>query len=59
VHEYLVNGINDGSHSIPDDLFVEHHDSIAEKYFDVFKKIFNQMSHSGHYRMMMEEEVLN
>lgn len=55
----LICWINDGSHCIPDDLFVEHHESIAERYFDVFRKIFDQMGHSGHYKMMMGEHSLS
>lgn len=54
----LICWINDGSHSIPDDLFVEHHDTTIEKYFDVFKKVFTQMGHPEHYNMMMEEKSL-
>lgn len=48
----LVCWINDGSHSIPDDLYIEQHDTVVEKYFDVFKKIFVQMGHIEHYNMM-------
>jgi wobble nucleotide-excising tRNase len=55
----LICWINDGSHCIPDDLFIEHHESIADKYFDVFRKIFDQMGHSNHYKMMMGEQILN
>ncbi|HTB99474.1 MAG TPA: AAA family ATPase [Ferruginibacter sp.] len=51
----LICWINDGSHSIPDDLFVEQNDAIIEKYFEVFKKIFVQMGHPEHYKMMMNE----
>ncbi|MEJ7823296.1 MAG: AAA family ATPase, partial [Chitinophagaceae bacterium] len=31
----LICWINDGSHCIPDDLFIEHHESSAIKYFEV------------------------
>ncbi len=51
----LICWINDGSHSIPDDLFVERNDSTVEKYFEVFRKIFVQMGHPEHYKMMMGE----
>ena len=51
----LICWINDGSHSIPDDLFVEQNDSTVEKYFEVFRKIFVQMGHPEHYKMMMGE----
>lgn len=49
----LICWINDGSHSIPDDLFIEHQDATIEKYFEVFKRIFVQMGHLEHYNMMM------
>lgn len=49
----LISWINDGSHSIPDDLFIEQQESITEKYFDVFKRIFQEMKQIEHYNMMM------
>ncbi len=51
----LICWINDGSHSIPDDIFIEYQESVIDKYFEVFKKIFYQMGHSAHYGMMMRE----
>jgi wobble nucleotide-excising tRNase len=51
----LICWINDGSHTIPDDLFIEHQDTVIEKYFEVFKNIFDQMGHLEHYNMMMRE----
>ncbi|MBE0538227.1 MAG: AAA family ATPase [Ignavibacterium sp.] len=53
----LISWINDGSHSIPDDLYVEHQDSTIEKYYEVFEKIFITMGHSEHYNMMIKENV--
>lgn len=49
----LICWINDGSHGISDDLFVEHQETIIEKYAEVFKRIFIQMGHVEHYNMMM------
>jgi wobble nucleotide-excising tRNase len=49
----LISWINDGSHSIPDDIFIEQQESITEKYFDVFKRIFKEMEQIEHYNMMM------
>ena len=51
----LICWINDGSHSIPDDLYVEHLETTIDKYFEVFKNIFTQMGHPEHYNMMMRE----
>lgn len=52
----LICWINDGSHSIPDDLYVEHQETTIEKYFEVFKNIFTYMGHPEHYNMMMKSE---
>jgi wobble nucleotide-excising tRNase len=51
----LICWINDGSHSIPDDLFIEQQELTSERYFQVFKQIFLKMGHPEHYRMMMGE----
>lgn len=51
----LICWINDGSHGIPDDLFIEHQETTTDKYFEVFEKIFTQMGHQEHYNMMMQE----
>lgn len=53
----LVCWINDGSHCIPDDLYIEQQDTIINKYFEVFKKIFIEMKHHEHYNMMMGETL--
>lgn len=49
----LICWINDGSHCIPDDLFIEEHGQAVEKYFKVFERLFNTMGHGEHYSMMM------
>lgn len=51
----LICWINDGSHCIPDDLFIEHQEAAINKYLEVFKAIFVEMGHEGHYKMMMGE----
>ncbi len=38
----LICWINDGSHSIPDDLYVEHLETTIDKYFEVFKNILRK-----------------
>lgn len=52
----LLSWINDGSHSIPDNLYVQTPDDNAEKYLNVFKKIFTLTGNEGHYQMMMRNE---
>lgn len=49
----LISWINDGSHSINDDLFIELQDSTIESYKKVFKEIFISTNQEGHYNMMM------
>ena len=50
----LLCWINDGSHCIPDDLYIEQPDDVVEKYLDVFRKIFVNTKHEEHYNMMMQ-----
>jgi len=52
----LLCWINDGSHCIPDDLYIEQQEDISNKYFDVFKSIFFHTKHIEHYNMMMNED---
>ena len=49
----LISWINDGSHSISDDLFIESQTNVVDKYLKVFKDIFVLTKHEGHYDMMM------
>lgn len=49
---FLVRPINDTSNGFPYDLYVEQQETIAEKYFEVFRKIFKETGHSAHYEMM-------
>lgn len=50
----LISWINDGSHSINDDLYIELQDRTIEIYKKVFKDIFILTNHEGHYNMMMD-----
>lgn len=52
----LLSWINDGSHCMPDDLYVETVDDSLERYKEVFKKIFEYTNHIEHYNMMMKIE---
>jgi len=51
----LLSWINDGSHTIPDNLFVERQEDTIARYLEVFRKIFVHSDHEGHYKMMMRE----
>jgi len=49
----LLSWANEGSHTLPDDLFIEAPDGTINKYLDVFKYIFRHTENIGHYNMMM------
>jgi wobble nucleotide-excising tRNase len=49
----LLSWVNEGSHTLPDDLFVEAPDGTITKYLEVFKNIFHLSNNIGHYNMMM------
>ncbi|MEE1138452.1 MAG: AAA family ATPase [Acutalibacteraceae bacterium] len=49
----LISWINDGSHSIPDDLYIDSYADSIDRYKEVFKEIFVKMDHKAHYDMMM------
>ena len=49
----LMAWINDGSHSIPDDLYIDSYTDAVPKYKEVFKKMFYESGHEAHYNMMM------
>lgn len=53
----LLYWINDGSHSIPDDLFIDSYTDSTQKYLDVFKGIFIYTDNEAHYNMMMKNEI--
>ncbi|QDM19176.1 AAA family ATPase [Tardiphaga sp. vice278] len=52
----LLSWVNDGSHNAHDDLFVSIDDSMAERYLEVFRRVFKQSNHEAHYLMMMRAE---
>lgn len=49
----LISWINDGSHSIPDDLYIDSYTDSIDRYKEIFKEIFIKMDHKAHYDMMM------
>lgn len=49
----LLYWINDGSHCLPDDLFIQSHDETIDIYNAVFRKVFEYSKHIAHYNMMM------
>ena len=53
----LLYWINDGSHCLPDDLFIQEIGDSTEQFVGVFKNVFNYSGHHAHYQMMMGEDV--
>jgi wobble nucleotide-excising tRNase len=49
----LISWINDGSHSIADDLYIEIQNDSVDKYLELFKNIYINKYHEGHYNMMI------
>lgn len=49
----LFSWVNDGSHSIHDDLYINHGEQANETYLRVFKDIFEKSEQLGHYNMMV------
>ncbi len=52
----LIYWINDGSHSIYDDLYIDQYTDAIPKYKNVFKQIFDVTGNLAHYNMMMKIE---
>lgn len=46
--------IDEGSHDLMDDLYVESPQTMNEKYVRVFKRLFEKLGHLAHYEMMMK-----
>ncbi|GAA6947203.1 AAA family ATPase [Helicobacter pylori] len=49
----FISWLNDGSHGISDDLFVQSQNTSIETYLKVFENIFKITGHEAHYKMMM------
>lgn len=52
----LFSWVNDGSHSIHDDLYVSYGEQTNASYLEIFHEIFNRSGQLGHYNMMMGVE---
>jgi len=53
----LFSWVNDGSHCIHDDIYVNHGEQTNEAYLRVFHEIFDRAGQGGHYSMMMGENA--
>lgn len=48
----LFSWVNDGSHSIHDDLYINQGEQTNETYLRVFRDVFKEAGQIGHYNMM-------
>ncbi|MEO3679054.1 AAA family ATPase [Rheinheimera sp. FR7-31] len=48
----LFSWVNDGSHSIHDDLYINHGEQTNEAYLRVFRSVFDKAGQISHYKMM-------
>lgn len=55
----LLSWVNDGSHHINDDLYVDTNQEGTQNYINVFERIFKNSMHESHYNMMMGEYEIN
>lgn len=49
----LLSWANEGSHAVHDDIYMAPSDTEDAFYLDVFRRIFDNLNHSGHYKLMM------
>lgn len=49
----LLSWVNDGSHSSHEELYISEGEERIDVYINVFKKIFKNLGHESHYKMMM------
>lgn len=51
----LISWVQDGSHNISDDLYIDVSEESVNKYLSVFEKVFKVTGHDEHYNMMMAD----
>lgn len=50
----LLSWINDGSHCIPDDIYIDSYTDSMDRYLSVFENIFKYSGNGKHFEMMMK-----
>lgn len=53
----LFSWLNDGSHSIHDDINIAIDSNTVERNLKIFREIFEKSGHSAHYKMMMGNDA--
>jgi len=54
----LLSWANDGSHAVHDDLYMVPNGDADALYLKVFRRIFDNLQQSDHYRMMMDTDFI-
>lgn len=52
----MLSWANDGSHAVHDDLYMVPNCGADVLYLKVFRRIFDNLKQSDHYRMMMDTD---
>ena len=52
----LFSWVNEGSHSVHDDLYFSLDRSLVDRYLNVFRRVFEVTENDAHYEMMMGNE---
>ena len=55
----LFSWVNDGSHFAHDDVYIAIDDATVDNYLKVFRAIFKNAEHLGHYKMMMGDAYVD
>lgn len=53
----LFSWLNDGSHSVHDDINIAVDSNTVERNLKIFREIFEKSGHSAHYKMMMGNDA--
>lgn len=49
----LLSWVHSGSHIADDDIYFSWDQSMATQQLDIFRRIFDELGHESHYKMMM------
>lgn len=52
----LAKWFDEGSHGVDDNIYAGNEEMMCERYMDAFKRLFETMGQSAHYKMMMREK---
>jgi wobble nucleotide-excising tRNase len=51
----LAKWFDEGSHGVDDNIYAGNEEMMCERYMDAFRRLFETMGQSAHYKMMMRE----